>query len=130
MSVSVLTNFEPFLSLDDVLSGVALESAEIVETKIVELMKEPKSGNPYKHIDGSIRPASAEGEAPGINSEDLIGSFDVIALSSLEAQINSDVEHGTILQEKRNRPFTDPAIERAMPEIEDLIGDRVEERWR
>lgn len=119
-----------FPDFELLLSGVAYEGAEIIEGKIVELMNEPKSGDTYKHRDGTVREASAAGEAPGINSKDLVGSFDVIELSMLEAQVNTDVEHGNILQEKRDRPFTDPAIEKAMPEIIELIENRIEDEWR
>ncbi len=112
------------------LSGIAYEGAEIIHGKIVELMKEPKTGNPYKHRDGTVREASAEGEAPGIDSEDLVTSFDVIELSMSEAQINTDIFYANILQEKRDRFFTDPAIELAMPEIEELIGNRIEDEWQ
>lgn len=130
MSFIVEVKFPGFVDLDEVLAGVAYEGAEIIEKKIVGLMHEPKHGNPYKHRDGTIRPASAVGEAPGIDSMDLVGSFDVIALSTLEAQIYSDIEYGNILQEKRDRPFTEPAVEAAMPEIVELIENRVEEKWR
>ncbi len=130
MEFSVEVKFEPFIDIDDVLSGVAVEGAEIIESKIKGLMQEPKSGKPYKHRDGGVRPASSEGEAPGIDSTELVNSFEIVALSAMEAEINSDVEHGAILQEKRNRPFTEPAIEQAMPEIVDLIEERIEQGWQ
>lgn len=130
MNFIVEVKFSGFVDMDAILEGVAYECAEIIEDKIVELMKQPKHGKPYKHRDGIKRPASAVGEAPGIDSEDLVGSFDVIALSMHEAQINTDVEHGNILQEKRDRPFTEPAIELAVPEIIELIEKRVEDEWR
>lgn len=130
MIFSAEVRFEPFLDIDDALEGVTLEGAEIIQEKIVELMNEPKSGNPYKHKDGSVRPASAVGEAPGIDSRELVDSFEAVALSTLEAEVTSEVEHGSILQEKRGRPFTEPAIEKAEPEIVELIGDRIEQRWR
>jgi len=57
MDFFVEVRFEPFLDIDDVLSGAAEEGAEIIREKIVELMNEPKSGNPYKHKDGGVRPA-------------------------------------------------------------------------
>lgn len=130
MYFSIEAEFEPFPDIDLVLSGVAYEGAEIIHEKIVDLMNEPKTGRPYKHKDGSVRPASDEGEAPGINSKDLVGSFDVIELSALAAQIYSDIEHGHILEEKRNRPFTEPAIEAALPKITELIENRIEDEWR
>lgn len=127
---SVETRDVSFPGFGLLLSGIAYEGAEIIRGKIVELMKEPKTGNPYKHRDGTVREASAEGEAPGINSEDLVGSFDVIELSMTEAQINTDIFYGNILQEKRERLFTDPAVELAMPEIVEKIEDRIEQEWR
>lgn len=130
MKFTLQADFEPFPDIDRILSGLAEEGAEIIHKNIVDSMNEPKSGNPYKHKDGSVREASAEGESPGVDSKDLVGSFDVIALSTLEAQINSDIEYGNILQEKRSRPFTEPAVEKAMPEITDLIEDRFETEWR
>ncbi|HEY0428993.1 MAG TPA: hypothetical protein VGC76_14525 [Pyrinomonadaceae bacterium] len=129
---SAEVQFNPFavVDVDVMLAGVAYEGAEIIHEKIVGLMNEPKHGNPYKHRDNTVRPASEEGEAPGINSKDLVGSFDVIALSMDEAQINSDIDYGNILQEKRDRPFTEPAVELAIPEIAEKVEGRMEEEWR
>ncbi|MET0754057.1 MAG: hypothetical protein ABWZ66_11815 [Pyrinomonadaceae bacterium] len=121
--------FEPFPDIELVLAGVAYEGAEVIHEKIRGLMEAPKTGNDYKHVDGTIRPASAIGEAPGINSKDLVGSFDVIQLDMLSAQIYSDIHYGNILQEKRDRPYTEPAIELAMPEIITLIENRIESGW-
>ena len=137
MSFLLEAKFSPFLDFEDVLSGVALEGAEIIETKIGELMREPKTGKPYRHQDGTVRPASAAGEAPGIDSKDFVGSFEAIALSTVEAQLYSEIGdsdsingYGGVLEDYKNRPFTEPAIERAMPEIIDLIEKRIESEWR
>ena len=116
-------------SIDKALSGEALKGAETIQEKIVELMNEPKHGNEYKHKDNTVRPASAAGEAPGIDSKDFVDSFESIELSLLEAEVNSDVEYGNFLQEERERFFTEPAIERALPEIVESVEDKIETEW-
>src|SRR3954471_23243003 len=124
--IFVEAKFDPFIDIEKILEGAAFEGAEIIEGNIRALMNEPKTGTPYRHVDGTVRNASAEGEAPGINSKDLVGSFDVIELSLLEAQIYSeiaDLGYGAILEEKRSRQFTEPAIELSEPEIEKLVED-------
>lgn len=128
--LQVYVRFDPFLSFDEMLGGTMETAADYIVDEMLELMREPKSGRPYKHKDGAVRPASAEGEAPGIDSGDFSGGFDVISLSLLESQINNDVAHGYILEEKRNRLFTEPAIENAMPRIVDLIEETIEQKWR
>lgn len=115
---------------DDATAGTMLDGAEMIVEKIVELMHEPKHGNPYKHKDGTVRNASAEGEAPGIDSEDLVGGFDVIEVTILEAQVNNDVEHGRILQDYFNRPFVGPASDAVEGKIIALVQKTAEEKWR
>lgn len=126
---SVFVEFNEPVSLSDIQDGLAFEASEIIHQNIVDSMNEPKHGKPYKHQDGSIRPASAEGEAPGIDSKDLVGSFDVIAVSATEGQIYSDIAYLEFL-EARNRPTIQPAIDKAEPEIAELVKKKVEEKWR
>lgn len=122
--------FNPFVDIGQVLSGVPYEGAEIIEGNIRKLMELPKHGNPYKHQDGTVRPASAEGEAAGIDSKDLVGSYESIELSLVEAYVYSeiaDIGHGGYLEEKRDRPVTMPAVEMSEPEIEKLVKERLKE---
>lgn len=130
MPFSIEVKFSPFADIDSVLSGVAFEAVGIINEKISDLMLAPKTGRTYRRNNGTTYTASDTGEAPAVKESQLINSFEEIALSTLEAQLESEVEYGDILQEKRDRPFTEPAVKEAMPEITELVEDRIQRAWR
>jgi len=128
-------HFNPFDDPDVLMIGVMDESAELVIDHIEKLMKKPKTGRFY----GTHR-ASAPGEAPAITGDSppkthLIDLFDVQNVDSLSAMVVNELgvegegHYGYILQEHRNRPFSEEAVENAWPEIEELIEDRID-RWQ
>lgn len=130
MNFSVTTKYDPFPDLETVLSGFPLEAANIVGEKIVDLMHEPKSGKTYKsRKTGKQHTASAPGEAPAIDTENLVSSFQSNDLRDLTAELFSEVAYGAILEDKHNRAFSEPAIDLALPKIETNVLQRIEDAW-
>lgn len=130
MDFTVAIEYEPFPDLADALSGFPFEAANIIGERIVDLMHEPKSGRIYKsRKTGKEHQASAPGEAPAIDTENLVNSFEPEQLEDLTAELFSEVFYGAILEDKRDRPFSEPAIERALPDIEEDVLERFENAW-
>lgn len=130
MNFTVAIEYEPFPDLEEVLSGFPLEAANLIGERIVDLMHEPKSGNTYtSRKTGKPHQASAPGEAPAVETTNLVDSFQTEELEDLSAELFSEVIYGAILEDKRDRPFSEPAIERALPDIEEDIFERIESGW-
>lgn len=91
---------EKFAKMQRAIWRFVVKGAAYIEGQIRALMEEPKSGRMY----GKHR-ASAPGEAPAVESNNLIGSITVIKLeSALEAIIGTPVEYGLYLETGTRAP--------------------------
>lgn len=93
------------------------EVAFAIEAEMKLLMTGPKSGREYRQKGGIIHQASAPGEAPAVDTSNLIGSIDTRIISDSEAVISIPVEYAEALEfgaPKRGlapRPFVRPAVD-------------------
>lgn len=130
MILTTKVKFTGFRNPEDVMDGVMLEAADIVIDNIEILMKSGKSGRIY----GSHQ-ASAEGEAPANWTGKLLSEFESDMIDSTSAIINNSLavegpgNYGYILQEHRNRPIIEPALEMSEKQIDKLIDDRIKLGW-
>lgn len=94
-----------------------------VQRFAIELMQMPKSGRTYKRGSKSHQ-ASAPGEAPAIDTGNLVNSIEVKHPKKLLATVGpSDVEYAAVLEfgsedgKIAARPFMSPAAEKARPKF-------------
>lgn len=103
------------------------EAAVIVQDTLNDMeadvrinMHAPKSGEVYQRGEKYHR-ASAPGEAPAVDTGNLVGSLDQVMQTPLRgvlfvtAEYAPGLEYGTVNMEPR--PFMTPAAERARPEF-------------
>ncbi len=84
-----------------------------------------KTGRPYRvYLDntanapsGKVSIASAEGEAPATDTAKLVNSIKLIPREGLNAEVLADAKYSSILEEDRNRPFMQPAVDKEVPKM-------------
>jgi HK97 gp10 family phage protein len=105
---------------------VVRETAQAIAMEAQASMRGPKSGRLY----GEHR-ASAPGEAPAIQSGELVGSVRPEMVGEQEAIVGADadyvgmLEYGTL--EMAARPFMTPAAERARPKFTEAMTRLLDE---
>ena len=101
----------------------------VLDSRIKAKMAEPKTGQRYgKHI------ASAPGEAPAIDSSNLIGSIEEIFPSTLEGKLGTVVAYAPMLESGTSRMEARPVWEvtaiEEMPTLEALLKQEVGDAGR
>lgn len=106
------------LMLDDYnaqVVNVLLDGGEAIKATVETDMRSPKSGRMY----GSHQ-ASAPGEAPAVEYQDLIGSI-VVDLEELKVIVGSPLPYGRYLEfgthNMEARPWLNPATDKVLPAI-------------
>jgi hypothetical protein len=82
-----------------------------IEREMKLSFAEPKSGN-VRRSDGHI--ASARGEAPAVDTGFLTNSILTEMTGPLEGLVTVGAEYGFFLEEMLDRPFVEPAIDKAI----------------
>ena len=104
---------------------VVRKTAEEIATEARASMRGPKSGRLY----GGHR-ASAPGEAPAIQTGELVTSVQAEMIGEQEAVVGADTEYAAMLEygttEMAARPFLTPAAEKARPLFIGAMGRLLE----
>jgi hypothetical protein len=105
----------PFETVEQ-LSQVVQKIATDIQSKIVDLMRAPKTGRVYKTKAGRTRQRSAPGEAPAIDTGALVNSISqgLTFPTPTTALLSAPMEYAEFLEEGTDRmaarPYAGPAI--------------------
>jgi hypothetical protein len=107
---------------------VAKETAGEVLAEARRLMQEPKSGKVHKRK-GRIHRASAPGEAPAIDTQELYDSGKVDDSRPMDVSIVFTAPHAEELEigssRIKPRPYLEPATKAVSSKYTDAVGDAV-----
>jgi hypothetical protein len=105
----------------DVITGRAQrdikEAVFLLKRRIIESFSGIKSGRP-----GKFGRASAVGQAPAIQSGNLLRNLKESFPNVLTGQLLIDTEYAAILEEKLGRPYYTPAVENLAGQFNNLSG--------
>lgn len=92
-----------------------------IEARTKALMSGPKSGAFYERPQGKMHQASAPGEAPAIDTGNLINSIQTQMVSTYKGVVFTNAEYAPVLElggaHIAARPFFTPATAAAWPEF-------------
>ena len=98
-----------------------LETIFDIESRTKALMSGPKSGAFYARPQGKMHQASAPGEAPAVDTGNLINSIQVQMVSTFRWMVFTNAEYAPVLElggaHIAARPFFTPATQAAWPEF-------------
>lgn len=90
--------------------------------------KTTKTGKLSYVVGYKIRQASASGEAPATDTGLLVNSIKARRVGRLDAEVTAGAEYAEILEERRNRPFFGPAVEKVEGRVEEIVRQAIEAR--
>lgn len=90
--------------------------------------KETASGKKFYVIGYKVRQASASGEAPANDTSNLVNGIRARRVARLVAETTASAEYAEILEERRNRPFFGPAVEKIEDRIEEIVSQAIDEQ--
>lgn len=113
MNVRLVYNHLPKITaqMEKNVSAVVRTAALRIEAEAKVSMSGPKHGVLYKRGKKSHR-ASAPGEAPAVDTGKLKNSIKTKTVTPLHAQVIASAAYARILEERRNRKFFGPVVER------------------
>jgi hypothetical protein len=106
------------------------KGAFYIEGEIKSSMAEPKSGREYKRKGGKTHVASAPGESPAVDSNNLIGTIGPpIFESALEAKVGTPVEYAQYLEDgtvnMEPRPVWEKTVQEVLPTLETMLAKEI-----
>lgn len=112
-SIRLVYNRLPELSsaMERAAGRVCVSTALRVAREAKRSMSEPKHGRLYRRGNRSHR-ASAPGEAPAIDTGNLINSIGSGPMGKTSAIVWASAEYAEVLEMRRNRQFFTPAVEK------------------
>ena len=99
------------------LGDIAYEAALRIEAESKILQTGPKTGREYRRPGGRIHIASADGEAPAVDTGFLINSIQTMRTSETSAEITIAAEYAEVLEFGKERPFVRPAIDHVLKQL-------------
>lgn len=100
-------------------SQVVLKTAMDIETTIKQSMQGSKGGRKYRRPGGNWHQASTPGDAPAIDTGNLVNSIQVEMKSDIEGVVSTGTDYAPYLEygtaHMKKRPFMLPAAEKAWP---------------
>lgn len=118
-----MLNYQVLVNLGGLIDGIEADAAPIIkevtfgiETEMKLSMAEPKTGNVYVRK-GRVHRASAKGEAPAVDYGFLLNSIKADMRSPLQGVVSIGAEYGYILDQLKDRPFVEPAIEKTLERV-------------
>jgi hypothetical protein len=108
------------------LPDILLDYGEDLKEEIANMMAESGGG---VHYEGNPNPSSRPGEAPAIQSGNLVESLTAELTAPLTVEVYTDEPYGEMLELGTKhiapRPSFTPVFHHAEHEFEEVIGDRV-----
>lgn len=120
---------EMLAELDRKLEGFVKGGAAHVAGQLRASMNEPKTGRAYKRGKNRVHIASAPGESPANDTQNLNNSIQQIFPSTLEALIGTAVEYAKYLEDGTRRmaarPLWQKTVDDSMPTLEKMLQEAV-----
>ena len=96
-------------ALEPKAAQIVAKTARDVESAAKQSMRGAKSGRTYIR-GGKAHVASAPGEAPAIDTGNLVNSIQSTAIGPISWIVYTGTEYGAILELFRSRPWLEPAL--------------------
>jgi hypothetical protein len=102
-------------------SRAVKHTAERIHRVTAEMMGEPKTGRVYPHGPTGLHQASSPGEAPAIETHQLVNSLKTEYLQPQQGYVYTETEYSVYLEfgtsRMAKRPFFGPAAQIAWPDF-------------
>lgn len=117
--------------LEAAIGRFVIKAAPLIEGQLEDTLQDGiQSGKVYRRGKSRYHQASAPGEPPATDLNNLVGSIDsIIAANRLEAKIGTPVEYALFLEDGTSRmaprPLWEKTVKDNLPTLENLLKDEI-----